>query len=52
MHVTVHAPHPDSPQLNFDPVKPKSVRKYSNNVFECDGFRNEILFPKILIVGM
>ena len=45
--VTVHDPQPDSPQLNLVPVNPKSpLRKYSSNVWDCDGLGNETRFPE------
>ena len=45
--MTVHDPQPDSPQLNLVPVNPKSpLRKYSSNVWDCDGLGNETRFPE------
>ena len=45
--MTVHDPQPDSPQLNLVPVNPKSpLRKYSSNVWDCDGLDNETRFPE------
>ena len=46
VHVTVHEPQLDSPQLSLVPVRPKSLRKYSKSVWDWDGFCNAIRFPK------